>query len=291
MSTADSGAERSRSGSEPGRVSGKVAVVTGAARGQGRSHAIRLAEEGADILALDICRQIDSVRFPMATADDLRETERLVQALGRRVLALQCDVRDERAVADSVARAVTEFGRLDIVVANAGIASAGRSERMSAATWQDMVDVNLTGVWNTCKAAVPHLELVGGGSIIMISSVAGLRGLQNMAHYVAAKHGVVGLMRAMANELGDRMIRVNTIHPGQVATPMLLNEHTFRLFRPDLDAPTAADVDQVFRGLNALPVPWLEPVDVSNAVLFLASEEARYITGVVLPVDAGMSIR
>ncbi|RYE43736.1 MAG: NAD(P)-dependent oxidoreductase [Hyphomicrobiales bacterium] len=274
-----------------GRVTGKVAVVTGAARGQGRSHAIRLAEEGADIVALDICGQVESVLFPMATAEDLRETHRLVEATGRRVVTVECDVRDDEAVEQALQQGVSELGRLDVVVANAGIASAGRIEHITPKAWRDMLDVNLTGVWNTCRAAVPHLTEAGGGTIILVSSVAGLRGMQNIGHYVAAKHGVVGLMRAMANELGERMIRVNTVHPGQVATPMLLNKHTLRLFRPDLPDPTVEDIEDIFIGMNTLPVPWLEPVDVSNAVLFLVSDEARYITGVTLPVDAGMSVR
>lgn len=271
-----------------GRVAGKVAFVTGAARGQGRSHALRLAEEGADIIAVDLCGQVDSVPYPMGTEDDLAQTVKEVEALGRRVMAAQADVRDFDALKSALDAGVAELGRLDIVCANAGIFSftTGGAE-LNEQMWSDMIGINLTGVWHTAKAAVPHLKAAGGGAIIMTSSAAGLKGFPNFAHYVAAKHGVVGLMRTFALELAPHRIRVNTVHPASVDTDMIQNAATYALFRPDLDKPTSADAMPIFENKNALPVPWVDPLDVSNAVLFLASDEARYITGVTLPVDAG----
>lgn len=274
------------------RVAGKVAFVTGAARGQGRSHALRLAQEGADIIGVDLCRQVDTVPFAMATSEDLRETQRLVTGLGRRMVASEVDVRDAAGLRAAVTAGIAELGRLDIVVANAGIWSHDRSETMSQPMWQDMIDVNLTGVWNTCQATLPHLMQAGqGGSIILISSNAGLRGNANSVHYVAAKHGVVGIMRGLAVECAPHRIRVNTVHPTTVNTDMVLNEAMLRLFRPNLAAPTVEDAIPAFTNYNMLPVPWVESIDVSNAVLFLASEEARYITSVSLPVDAGATQR
>jgi (+)-trans-carveol dehydrogenase len=275
-----------------GRVEGKVAFVTGAARGQGRSHALRLAQEGADIIAVDIGKQIDSVPMPMATPDDLNETVRQVEELDRRIVATQTDVRDYAGLKRALDDGVAQLGRLDIVAANAGIASFGPAEELSEEAWQDMIDVNLTGVWHTCKAAIPHLKAGGrGGSIILTSSAAGLKGYANVSHYVSAKHGVVGLMRTLAQELAPHMIRVNSIHPTQVDTPMIMNETAFRLFLPDREHPTVEDFAPVSQMMNALPIPWVDPVDISNAVLFLASDEARYITGVPLPVDAGALIK
>jgi (+)-trans-carveol dehydrogenase len=275
-----------------GRVEGKVAFVTGAARGQGRSHALRLAEEGADVIAVDICKQIDSVPMPMATPDDLAETVRQVEELDRRIVATQADVRDYAGLKQVLDEGVAQLGRLDIVAANAGIGSFGAADELPEQTWQDMIDVNLTGVWHTCKAAIPHLKAGGrGGSIVITSSAAGLKGYANLAHYVSAKHGVVGLMRTLAQELAPHMIRVNSIHPTQVDTPMIMNETAFRLFLPDHEHPTVEDFAPVSQTMNALPIPWVEPVDISNAVLFLASDEARYITGVPLPVDAGTLIK
>jgi len=176
-------------------------------------------------------------------------------------------------------------------VANAGICSLGSAEEMSVQTWRDMIDVNLTGVWLTAKVAIPHLKAAGGGSIILTSSVAGLQGAGNVSHYVAAKHGVVGLMRSLALELAPFRIRVNSVHPTQVDTPMIMNEAMYRLFLPDAEHPTREDFAPVSEALNALPTPWVDPADVSNAVLFLASDEARYITGVTLPVDAGALVK
>ncbi|HEU0103698.1 MAG TPA: mycofactocin-coupled SDR family oxidoreductase [Mycobacteriales bacterium] len=273
-----------------GRVEGKVAFITGAARGQGRSHALRLAEEGADIIAVDLCQQVDSVPYAMATPDDLAQTVKEVEALDRRIVATQADVRDYGALKGALDAGVAELGRLDIVCANAGIFSF-TTEELQERMWQDMIDINLTGVWHTTKAAVPHLIEAGGGSIIMTSSTAGLKGFPNFAHYVAAKHGVVGLMRTMALELAPHLVRVNSVHPTSVNTDMIQNDATYRLFAPDLDSPTREQVGERFGAMNALPIDWVESRDISNAVLFLASDEARYITGVTLPVDAGMMVK
>jgi len=275
------------------RLEGKVAFVTGAARGQGRSHAVRLAQEGADIIAVDISAQIETVPFPMGTPDDLAATVEEVEAVGRRIIASAVDVRDYDALKATLDDGVARLGRLDIVAANAGIVSFGRAEELTEQAWRDMIDVNLTGVWHTVKAAIPHLRAAGGGAIVITSSGAGLKGNPNLAHYVAAKHGLVGLMRTLANELAPDRVRVNTVHPGSVDTPMIQNQATYHLFLPDHDAGqiTRKEVAPAFQAASALPIPWMEPVDISNAVLFLASDEARYITGVTLPVDAGVLVK
>jgi (+)-trans-carveol dehydrogenase len=275
-----------------GRVEGKVAFITGAARGQGRSHAIRLAQEGADIIAVDLCAQVESVPYPMSTPEDLAETVKEVEALDRRIVATQADVRDFGALKAAVDDGVAQLGRLDIVSANAGISSVGRMDELSEQTWQDMIDINLSGPWHTAKAAIGHLIAGGrGGSITLTSSAAGLMAMENIGHYVSAKHGVVGLMRTLALELAPHSIRVNSLHPTSVNTEMIMNEPTYRLFRPDLDNPTVDDASAAFLTLNALPIKWVEPVDISNALLFLVSDEARYITGVTLPVDAGTLVK
>lgn len=273
-----------------GRLEGKVAFITGAARGQGRSHAVRLAEEGADIIAIDLCEQVGSVPYAMATPDDLAQTVKEVESLDRRIVATRADVRDYGAVKQAVDAGVAELGRLDIVCANAGIFSFTTGE-LDEQMWQDMIDVNLTGVWHTTKAAVPHLVAAGGGAMVLTSSTAGLKGFPNFAHYVAAKHGVVGLMRTLAIELAPHMVRVNSVHPTSVNTDMIQNRATYELFAPDLEAPTREQVAGRFGEMNALPVDWVEARDISNAVLFLVSDEARYITGVTLPVDAGFGIK
>jgi (+)-trans-carveol dehydrogenase len=276
----------------PGRLEGKVAFVTGAARGQGRSHAIRLAQEGADIIAVDICAQVDSVPYPMATPDDLAQTVKEVEALDRRIVATQADVRDYGALKAALDVGVAELGRLDIVSANAGISSPAPADTMSEQHWQDMIDTNLTGVWHTAKAAIPHLRAGGrGGAMVLTSSAAGLIAFANTAHYVAAKHGVIGLMKTLALELAPDMIRVNALCPTQVDTPMIMNEPTYKLFDPAAEHPTRESFAPVSQSLNALPIPWVEPVDISNALLFLASDEGRYITGVALPIDAGAVIK
>jgi (+)-trans-carveol dehydrogenase len=276
-----------------GRVEGKVAFITGAARGQGRSHAVRLAQEGADIIAIDICRQIDSVRIPLSTPEDLAETADLVKGLNRRVYTAEVDVRDYEALKAAVDAGVEQLGRLDIIVANAGIGNGGATlDKTGERDWTDMIDVNLAGVWKTVKAGVPHiLEGGRGGSIILTSSVGGLKAYPHTGHYVAAKHGVVGLMRTFAVELGQHNIRVNSVHPTNVNTPLFMNEGTMKLFRPDLQNPGPDDMKVVAQMMHTLPIGWVEPEDISNAVLFLASDEARYITGVTLPIDAGSCLK
>ncbi|OBG38322.1 3-ketoacyl-ACP reductase [Mycobacterium alsense] len=261
----------------------KVVVVTGAARGTGRVHCQRFAEEGADVIALD----------EPGAADELRGTATEVESRGRRCATGSADVGDLDAVTAAIDAAVAELGRLDVVIANAGIHLPGApSWELDPRDWQRTLDINLTGVWHTVRAAVPRMidsEGAVGGSVVIISSTNGLRGTANTAHYTASKHAVVGLARTLANELGPRNVRVNTVHPGAVATPMVLNEATYRRLRPDLDNPTAADAAEVLRARNLLPVPWVEPVDVANAVVFLASDAARYITGTQLVVDAGLT--
>jgi (+)-trans-carveol dehydrogenase len=277
-----------------GRVEGKVAFVTGAARGQGRSHAVRLAEEGADIIAVDLVGQIDSVPYPMATPDDLAQTVKEIEALDRRIVATQADVRDYAALKAAVDDGVAQLGRLDIVCGNAGIFSFGTLEELDDTAWDDMIGVNLTGVWHAIKAAIPHLRAGGnGGSIILTSSTAGLMGMQNIGHYAAAKHGVVGLMRTAALELAPDFIRVNSVHPTSVNTDMIQNAATYELFAPDLPAEerTRETIGPRFQAMNALPIPWVEPRDISNAVLWLASDESRYVTGLEVKVDAGQIIK
>jgi len=276
----------------PGRVQGKVAFITGAARGQGRSHAVRLAEEGADVIAVDLAGPVPSVSaYPPATADDLAETVKQVEALDRRIVAHQADVRDPGALRAALDDGVAQLGRLDIVVANAGIYQPTPALELDDAAWQETIGINLTGVWNTVKAALPHLISGGGGSVILTSSVLGLRASANSIHYNTAKHGVVGIMRSIANEFAQHRIRANSVHPTLVDTLMVQNEQVWGLFEPDNPHPTRESAAPIFATVNALPVPWVEPADISNAVLFLASDEARYITGVTLPVDAGSLLK
>jgi SDR family mycofactocin-dependent oxidoreductase len=276
-----------------GRVEGKVAFITGAARGQGRSHAVRLAEEGADIIAVDVCKPIDNVPYPGSTPADLAETAALVTGLNRRIVTAIVDVRDYDALETAVNDGVAELGGLDIVVANAGIGNGGnRLDKISSEIWQEMIDINLTGVWHTAKAAVPHLISGGrGGSIVLTSSVGGHKAYPHTGHYIAAKHGVIGLMRTFAVELGQHLIRVNSVMPTQVNTPMVMNDQTFRLFAPHKEHPGPEDFAPISQMMHTLPIPWVEPVDVSNAVLFFASDESRYVTGVALPVDAGSMLK
>ncbi|ONM46721.1 mycofactocin-coupled SDR family oxidoreductase [Nocardia donostiensis] len=274
-----------------GRVQGKIALVTGAARGIGRAQAVRLAAEGAGIVAVDICGPVDTVVIPPAQPEDLEETKRAVEATGARVITAIADVRDGAALQTVTDAAVDELGGLDIVCATAGITSAGPALELDEQAWQTMLDVNLTGVWLTCRAAAPHLIARGAGAMILTSSIAGLRGLVGVAHYTAAKHGVVGLMRSLAKELAPHNVRVNSVHPTNVDTPMIQNDMVRRSFRPDRENPTQAEFAEAATTMNMLPIPWVEPVDVANATLFLASDEARYITAVALPVDAGSTQR
>jgi (+)-trans-carveol dehydrogenase len=261
-------------------LAGKVAFITGAAMRQGRSHAVRLAEGGADIIAVDIAVDLD-----------MAQTVKEVEALDRRIVADQADVRDYDGLKAVLDDGVARLGRLDVVVANAGIVGFGTAEELTEQGWQDVIDVNLTRrVWHTVKAAIPHLRAAGGGSIIIISS--GLKGKPNLGHSAAAEHGVVGLMQSLANELAPDMIRVNSVHPSAVDNDMIHNQALYQLLLPDRhDDITRQEIEPVFQTLNALPIPWVESVDISNAVLFLASDEARHITGVTMPVDAGASVK
>src|ERR1700726_3853319 len=241
-----------------GRVEGKVAFITGAARGQGRSHAVRLAQEGADIIAIDICAPIEGMAGGPTTPKDLAETADLVKGHNRRIYTAEVDVRDYDAMKAAVDAGVEQLGRLDVIVANAGIGNGGATlDKTSERDWTDMIDINLGGVWKTVKAGVPHL-LAGkrGGSIILTSSVGGLKAYPHTGHYVAAKHGVVGLMRTFAVELGHHMIRVNSVHPTHVSTPLLHNQGTFKMFRPDLENPGPDDGDQICQLYDELPIPW-----------------------------------
>lgn len=273
-----------------GRLDGKVAFITGAARGQGRSHAVRLAEEGADIIAVDVCADIPSVPYGLGTREDLEETVTEVEKLDRRIVASRADVRDQAQLDKAVAGGVAELGRIDIVVANAGICSFGPAWELSDQAWQYMLDVNLTGVWRTTKATIPHMiERGEGGSIVLISSVGGLIAMPNLAHYTAAKHGVTGLMRTLAVELAPYWIRVNSVHPTSVNTPMVNNASAYELFAggaaADAEATRVAATASL-TSLNGLEVPWVEPVDVSNAVVYLASDETRYVSGTTQVIDA-----
>lgn len=264
-----------------GLLDGKVAFITGAARAQGRSHAVRLAEEGADIIALDICAPAAKVGYPTATPDDLDETVRQVEALGRKIVARVGDVRSQADLDGAVADGVAALGRLDIVVANAGISTWGRFWEMTDERWQDMIDINLTGVWRTLRAAAPTMIAQGtGGSMITISSVAGIKSLPGQAHYSAAKHGVVGLTKTAAFELGPHEIRVNSVHPWGVETPMTQDAELEPMLgaHPEFLASFASLMPQI--GIA-------QPRDISETVLFLASDASRFMTGAQLTVDMG----
>jgi SDR family mycofactocin-dependent oxidoreductase len=264
-----------------GRLDGKVAFVTGAARGQGRAHCARLAAEGTDVIAVDVCGPVETSKIAAATPAELDETARLVEGAGRRCVARRVDVRDLAAMQAVCDEGVARFGnRLDVVVANAGIVTAGRTWELTEAQWRTMIDVNLTGAWTTVKVSVPHMIAAGnGGSIILTSSIGGHRGLPYEAHYTAAKHGLVGLCRVLAIEVGDHRIRVNTIHPGGVDTVMTTE--------PDLVAAIAADPKMAGILATALPEGMQQPEDVAATVAWLASDEARFITGAQLPIGAG----
>jgi SDR family mycofactocin-dependent oxidoreductase len=267
-----------------GKLDGKVAFITGAARGQGRSHAVRLATEGADIIAIDVCSDIPATQYAGPREEDLDETVRLVEATGRSIVSRVVDVRDLDGVSKVVTDGVGQLGRLDVVVANAGICTIQPWDQVTPEVWNEVIGINLTGVWNTCAASLPHLVNAGGGSVILISSVAGLKGQPFLLPYAAAKHGVVGIMHVLTNELADNNIRVNSIHPTGVNTPMAggfgaMGERIMNDFK----------VGSIF--MNSLPVELVEPEDISQAVLFLASDESRYVTGLTMTVDAGATAR
>ncbi len=264
-----------------GRVAGKRVVVTGAARGMGRSHAVRLAEEGADLLLVDICRSLPELEYPLATDAELDVTARLAEEHGAHVVTHVVDVRDAAALSAAVDDGVAQIGGLDAAVANAGVLTVGTWDTTTSEQWRTVIDVNLIGAWNTCAAAIPHL-IDRGGSLVNISSAAGVKGTPLHTPYTASKHGVVGMTRALANELAAQSIRVNTVHPTGVDTGM----------RPEsLRGVLESRPDLVPLFLNALPITMAEPIDISNAVLFLVSDESRYVTGLEFKVDAGVTLR
>lgn len=267
------------------RFEGKVAFITGAARGQGRELAVRLASEGADILALDICAPVSALPYETATGDDLAQTEKLVRDLGRNIAAYEADVRDLDGVEHAVADGISKLGRLDFVAANAGVISYGRTWELTPEQWKTTIDINLTGVWHTVRAAIPHLiEQGSGGAIVITSSVAGLKGLPLMGHYVSTKHAVVGLAHTLANELGEYQIRVNTIHPYGVRTPMTENDDTLHVMLESY--PLLAPIY-----MSAMTGSPMEASDIASVSAFLMSEEGRHITGVTLPIDLGSLVR
>jgi len=269
-------------------LDGQVAFITGAARGQGRSHAVLFAQEGADIIALDTVEQIETVAYPTAQPGDLEETVRLVEECDRRIVARQGDVRDLQRLTEVVEEGVAELGRLDIVIANAGINTIEPTLTMDEEVWQTMIDINLTGVWKTLRASVPHI-ITGerGGAVVLTSSLATTLTLEGCAHYTAAKAGIVGLMRVLAKEVGTHNIRVNTVHPTTTATQMVLHEDNYHIFRPELDHPTQDDFEAGLRELHRLPLALMDPIDISNAILYLVSESGRYVTGSTLDIGAG----
>ncbi len=268
-----------------------MALITGAARGQGRSHAVLFAEEGADIIGLDLAPRAPGGGAD-STQDPLDEVAELVRKTGRRMVTAHADVRDQAALDRAVSVGIAELGSIDIVVANAGITGDGTVVKAEESVWNDVLDVNLTGAWRTVRAAVPSMIEAGrGGSVILTSSVAGLRGGRGIGAYVASKHGLVGLMRTLAIELGQHAIRVNCVNPGLIDTEMSMGERVYRRFRKDLENPTKEDLAEATMALHLLPIPWLEPIDVSRAVLFFASEDARYITGVAMPIDGGQLVK
>jgi SDR family mycofactocin-dependent oxidoreductase len=278
-----------------GLLDGKVAYITGAARGQGRSHAVLMAQEGANIIATDICEDIpDGTMVPLAREADLEETARLVEATGQKIVIGRADVRNFAELSKAAAEGIAAFGKIDIVCANAGIVYVANTWEIPEEAWDAMIDTNLKGVWNTVRATLPSmLEQGTGGSIIITTSNAAHVNMAGTAHYSAAKSGAGALARVLANELGwlKSDIRVNCVEPTSVFTNMVNNEVMFKRFRPDLEQPTVDDVKHLFYGQNLLHVPWVDPIDISRAVVWLASEHSRYVTGIALPVDAGSSIK
>jgi SDR family mycofactocin-dependent oxidoreductase len=270
---------------------GRVAVITGGARGQGRSHAVEFARLGADIAICDRCEDLATVDYPLATPADLAETARLVSAEGRQCVSAAVDVRDLGAVLDFVAQAHEQLGSVDILVANAGVSTLGSICTMDEAQWSETIDTNLTGVFNAMRAASPYMRKQRWGRIIGISSMMGRSSNPGIPAYVASKWGVIGLCKSVAQELAGFGVTVNAIAPGNISTPMIHNDALYRLMRPDLADPTADDVAPAMAQLHVQPVPWLEPEEITAAVVFLASDAARHITGSVIDVDAGASAR
>jgi SDR family mycofactocin-dependent oxidoreductase len=275
-----------------GRVSGKVAFVTGAARGQGRSHAIRLAEEGADIIAVDLCEDIPSIGYAMATPEDLEETAQYVEKTGQRIVTAKADVRDAAQLRAALDEGLAEFGKLDIVVAQAGVAGMKGEPQIDA--WCDVINTNLVGTINAIQVSLPHLK--DGASIIATGSTAALMDVAKVDNpgtdlggvaYLTSKRALSGYVHDLATHLAPRGIRANVVHPTNCNTDMLQSEPMYRSFRPDLEKPTRADAEPVFGVQQAMKIPYVEPLDISNMILFLASDEARYVTGMQMRVDGG----
>ena len=274
------------------RFEGKVVFVTGAARGQGRNHALRFAQEGARIIGIDICKDLEHAPYPLATEEDLAETVRLVEAAGGAMHAEVADVRDYRQVREAAKAGIEKFGRLDVILANAGTYAPLPVQFVSSDSWQETVDVNLTGVFHAVKAGVRQMvEQNEGGAIVLTSSTAGLKGFYGAPAYNAAKHGVVGFMRSLALELAPNQIRVNSVHPTSVYTPMIINDVFPKLVRLDLPDPGEDEAAEFLRTMQPMDIPWIETDDVSNAILWLCSDEARYVTGVTMPIDAGALLK
>jgi SDR family mycofactocin-dependent oxidoreductase len=275
-----------------GELDGRTALVTGAARGQGRSHALRLAELGASLVLVDVCADLPSVPYAQPGEAQLVETAAHARERGAEVRTVVADVRDAAAMTTAVQLALDELGGIDIVVANAGVIQLKPATAITPDDWADVIGINLTGVWNTVAPAIePMIEQGRGGSIVITSSAAGVKGPPNMAHYAASKSGVIGLMRSLASELGPHSIRVNCLAPTTVDTEMVHWPEAYAVFRPDLERPGRDDVVDVFAELNVLPVPWIEPIDVTEAVAFLVTDRGRFVTGAVIPIDAGTLIK
>jgi SDR family mycofactocin-dependent oxidoreductase len=272
------------------RFDGRVAFITGAAHGQGREHAVQFARAGADVVVVDVPEGIESVPYPLGTAEELHETAAMVEREGRRALAIEADVRGGDTMRAAVEQAVEHFGAVDIVVANAGIVTYRHLADMDDRMWQDTIDVNLTGVANTLRAVLPHMIDRRYGRIVVMSSQAGRRGVPNLAHYSASKWGLIGLVKTVALETAPMLgITCNAVLPGAVDTPMMHHDEVYAVFAPDVPAPSAADLEERLEQMNPMPVTWIEPRDVSHAVLYLAAEEARYISGTTIDVAAAFN--
>jgi SDR family mycofactocin-dependent oxidoreductase len=268
---------------------GKTAVITGGARGQGRSHALALAGAGADIALLDAVSDVATVPYPLATEADMEQTRKSVEDLDRRCETIKVDVRDGAAMTRAVDQVVTRLGRVDILCANAGIFSWSSVEEMTDQIWQDMIDVNLTGVFNSFRAVAPHMRRQGSGRVIATASMAGRGGFAQIGHYVAAKWGLIGLTKSFALEMGTHHVTANVVAPTNVNTDMIQNDAARRFFVPDVESPTEADAAKAMSGMTGMGIPWVEPSDISGAILYLVSDSARYVTGEVLHVAAGMN--
>src|SRR5262249_22341172 len=275
-----------------GQLDGKVAFITGVARGQGRSHALTLAREGANIIGLDLCAKPSTTAYPGATEEDLQETVRLVKETGAQIIADVADTRDYDEVKSVFDRGIEQLGRIDIVLPNAGICSGAKTWEISPSDWREMIDINLNGVFHTVRAAIPTMIAQNeGGSIVFTGSTEALKGAENISSYAASKHGVTGLMTSLARELGQYNIRVNSVNPTCVDTPLINNDFVYGLFRPDLEKPTREDVIDTFAHTHILPVPWIQPEDVSKAILYLVTDPGRYITATPLVIDAGFIVK